>query len=451
MRLFLEVIALRRELIKFAPASLQLECYIISAKALMGLQKLDEAEEMVHEALATCDQDGVGMFQVGHRMWTQEGLSPSQVVHRGPHWSVCSSQVLRLLTICAIDRGDWEAALLQAQRALPITRQDFAENLAALAIMTTQDFAEKLAEQSALSAESFDRLRIVLVLNADILEALGRVDEALAIDAQLWAIDPTGCYMGALVRRAVKHIAAGEDDEAERILWDVITRLQDAVYEECSSQTRIETVLKQHILLAELLERRGTEEALAKARTLRDEVAQQLARHEARMAAALEEMRAEAAEVIRQWREERIKAREKKKGGEGKNKGKNKGKGKKKGKRSKAKPKGESSAAAIEAGPPRETAGGEAEGAAAAEAEQQAPGGEAEPREEEEEDEREECAVCLQDLELEDEGGEGEALVVLKCGHRFHAICGDMWCAKCADKGWGVTCPGCRAPYVVVR
>jgi hypothetical protein len=34
--------------------------------------------------------------------------------------------------------------------------------------------------------------------------------------------------------------------------------------------------------------------------------------------------------------------------------------------------------------------------------------------------------------------------VVLKCGHRFHAICGDMWCAKCADKGWGVTCPGCR-------
>jgi hypothetical protein len=91
--------------------------------------------------------------------------------------------------------------------------------------------------------------------------------------------------------------------------------------------------------------------------------------------------------------------------------------------------------------------------------------GESEPRDEdeeekgEEEEKREECAICLQDLELEDdeedpwvdEGGEREALVVLRCGHRFHEICGDMWCAKCADKGWGVTCPRCRAPYVILR
>jgi hypothetical protein len=39
--------------------------------------------------------------------------------------------------------------------------------------------------------------------------------------------------------------------------------------------------------------------------------------------------------------------------------------------------------------------------------------------------------------------------VILQCGHRFHAICGGMWCAKCAAKGWGVTCPKCRAAYVV--
>jgi hypothetical protein len=71
-------------------------------------------------------------------------------------------------------------------------------------------------------------------------------------------------------------------------------------------------------------------------------------------------------------------------------------------------------------------------------------------------EDREECAVCLQDLEVEDdedpacdEAGEGEALVVLRCGHRFHEICGDMWCAKCADKGWGVTCPSCRAEYLL--
>jgi hypothetical protein len=86
---------------------------------------------------------------------------------------------------------------------------------------------------------------------------------------------------------------------------------------------------------------------------------------------------------------------------------------------------------------------------AAAEAEQQG--------QEEEEETMEECAVCLQDLQLEDdedpwgdEGGEVEALVVLRCGHRFHEICGDMWCAKCADRGWDVTCPNCRAPYVLM-
>jgi hypothetical protein len=136
-------------------------------------------------------------------------------------------------------------------------------------------------------------------------------------------------------------------------------------------------------------------------------------------------------------------------------KGKGKGKGKKKGKsKGKSKGKGVSSAAAIEEGPPRDPATREAEGAAAAEAEQQG-----QEEEEEEEEERKECAICLQDLQLEDdeepwgddEGEGSEALVVLKCGHRFHEICGDMWCAKCADKGWDVTCPNCRAPYVLLE
>jgi hypothetical protein len=88
--------------------------------------------------------------------------------------------------------------------------------------------------------------------------------------------------------------------------------------------------------------------------------------------------------------------------------------------------------------------------------EQQTYGEVLQPREEAEK--REECAICLQDLELEDdedpwcdEGGEGGALVVLRCGHRFHEICGDLWCGKCADTGWGVTCPRCRAPYALVR
>jgi hypothetical protein len=255
------------------------------------------------------------------------------------------------------------------------------------------------------------------------------------------------------VRKAILCVAAGEDAEAEPLLRCCIDHEFDILYE-FHTRKIFEGILRPYTVLAELLERRGTEEALAEARTLRDEVAQQLARDEARSAAALEETRAAAAAAVRQWRGERSKATEREKGG------KKKGKRKKKKRRGKARGEGASSAAVIEEEPPREPAGEQAEEAAAvegvadAEAEQKAEVEESEPPEEEEkeaeeEKAREECAICLQDLELEDEGGESEALVVLRCGHRFHEICGDMWCAKCADKGWGVTCPGCRAPYVL--
>jgi hypothetical protein len=208
----------------------------------------------------------------------------------------------------------------------------------------------------------------------------------------------------------------------------------------CSSKA-IEDYFTGHTVLAELLERRGTEEALTEARTIRDEFAQLLAKQEAARTELLGETRATAAAAVRQWR--RREARP----------GKSKSKGKKKSRRSgKAKGKGASSAAAIAEESTHEPAEAAAavEGAAAVEAEQQPPVEESEPQHDEgDEEEREECAICLQDLQLvddeEDPGGddigEGEALVVLQCGHRFHAICGDMWCAKCANKGWGVTCP----------
>jgi hypothetical protein len=113
----------------------------------------------------------------------------------------------------------------------------------------------------------------------------------------------------------------------------------------------MKTTSKPHVVLAELLERKGTKEALAEARTLRDGFEQQLARYEAWRAAAFEETRAAAAEAVRQWREERIKAIVKKKGG------KSQGKGNKKGKRGKGKGKGASSAAAFEGQASREPAG----------------------------------------------------------------------------------------------
>jgi tetratricopeptide (TPR) repeat protein len=328
-----------------------------------------------------------------------------------------------MLAQIAVERGDLEVALDLAHRAV-----------------------NKAREGCLSDAKVADHMTFALNSEATILESLGRLDEALALDAEERALHP-GENPGreALTRLATKHMAAGEDAEAEQILR-ACTRDMPDLWDELHTSKTLETVLKSPTMLAELLERRGTEEALAEARTLRDDVAQQMAKYEARRAAAWEEARAAAAEAVRQWREERIKASGKKGG-----KGKGKKSGKKKGRKGKAKAKGASSAAVIEGEPPREPAGGQAEGAAAAAAEAEAPVGDSQPAEQEEE--REECAVCLQDLEPEDddEGGEREALVVLRCRHRFHQICGDMWCAKCADKGWGVTCPGCRAPYVVVK
>jgi hypothetical protein len=57
LHLYLEVIAFCQELIKVAPAGLQCHCYLRSAYAMVCLQKLDEAEEMVHEGLAACPED----------------------------------------------------------------------------------------------------------------------------------------------------------------------------------------------------------------------------------------------------------------------------------------------------------------------------------------------------------------------------------------------------------
>jgi tetratricopeptide (TPR) repeat protein len=339
-----------------------------------------------------------------------------------------------LLAGIAHERGDPDVALDFADRALRTAREEYATEPEAV-----HDFAT------------------VLKVAGNILGSLGRVGEALHLDLEWLELNPGrhNEYPEAFVRVCLAYIAQGTDPEAEEMLRDLVQDIPEE-WDKSLTRKRVEDFVRPHVVLAELLERRGTEEALAEARTLRDGVAQQLAVHEARRAAALEETRAAAAEAVRQWREERIIARGKKKGatGQGKKKSKKKGRGKSK---------GASCAAAIEGKPPREPAGGEAKAAAAlegaaaaaAEAEQQAPVGEAQPHEEEEAEEeetREECAICLQDLELEDdEGGEGEALVVLRCGHRFHAICGDMWCAKCADKGWGVTCPRCRAPYAVVQ
>jgi tetratricopeptide (TPR) repeat protein len=281
VHLLLEIVAFSRELIKVAPAGLKPDCYLHSADAMMGLQQLDEAEEMLHEGLAVCRQEGVSKTNVSPTTSLLSPDFPPQRVRHNPKTdpSVLRSQFLHLLAHVAIERGELEVALDFAHKALETARHD--------------NLTKPEAAQEDLS--------LFLRTEANILDSLGRLEEALALDDEWLALNPGELdeNWGALVRSAMKHIAAGEDDEAEQILRSVVERPYDD-WHELLSKKSYEDFLRPDTVLAELLERRGTEEALAEAGTLRAEIARQIARHEARRAAALEELRAEAAEAVRQ-------------------------------------------------------------------------------------------------------------------------------------------------------
>jgi hypothetical protein len=71
-------------------------------------------------------------------------------------------------------------------------------------------------------------------------------------------------------------------------------------------------------------------------------------------------------------------------------------------------------------------------------------------QQEEEEEELEECSVCLGNIELQQDGEEGNGAVLLRCTHQFHRECLQRWQAKTIEKGLDSTCPMCRAVIVVV-
>jgi tetratricopeptide (TPR) repeat protein len=67
LQLFLESIALCGELIKVAPADMLLEWYYRFGNAMLALHKLDDAEEILHEALAVCPHKGHWITRVSGR------------------------------------------------------------------------------------------------------------------------------------------------------------------------------------------------------------------------------------------------------------------------------------------------------------------------------------------------------------------------------------------------
>jgi hypothetical protein len=76
--LLVEIIAFRRELVKVLPGLP--DCYAQFAMAMMGLQRLDEAEALVHEGIAACEQNGQFISTVSqkigrHSICARQGVS----------------------------------------------------------------------------------------------------------------------------------------------------------------------------------------------------------------------------------------------------------------------------------------------------------------------------------------------------------------------------------------
>jgi len=71
--------------------------------------------------------------------------------------------------------------------------------------------------------------------------------------------------------------------------------------------------------------------------------------------------------------------------------------------------------------------------------------------EEEEEEEEEPCAVCLGAFEETEVVEEAMAVMILRCGHRFHRSCVGGWKMACRTKGTTATCPMCRGLLVEIH
>jgi tetratricopeptide (TPR) repeat protein len=117
-----------------------------------------------------------------------------------PHQSILPSQVFGLLAKIAVERGDLEVALDLAHRALQEARE--------------------LHLKHPVGAQHVIKC---LLLEANILQSLGRLDQAIALDREYLALpdlQPADTYrdLGPLVRYAIVHMAAGNDAEAEALL-----------------------------------------------------------------------------------------------------------------------------------------------------------------------------------------------------------------------------------------
>jgi tetratricopeptide (TPR) repeat protein len=200
------MIAFGRALIKVAPPGLHPNFYVFSAEAIMSLQKFHEAEELLHEGLAACRHEGRGTSRVSRRIRQSPHSLPGKRVEGPPaQRPTCASsapQISSLLAVSVLERrGDKDEALRHAQRAVQTAREEY--------VHTTRE-------------EAVEALTRGLRTEALVLDSLGRLDEAVALDAEWQALAPGLKCADATVRRALKHREVGQYDEAEQLLRPVV-------------------------------------------------------------------------------------------------------------------------------------------------------------------------------------------------------------------------------------
>ena len=348
------------------------------------------------------------------------------------------------------EQGRLEEALTHAQVARSMTRSLLAPRNPHRRCEATQEV-----------------FRIVALVEADLLEALGRMEEAEASDranVELYGERYEG-LRGVHVRRGLWELKKENMKLAEAHLRRACQLRPGKAYKACEFGER----KRAQELLIQVLERKETPEATAEVGRLREEVAKAKTLLDQLVDAALLETRAEARQAMQSRREEGIlgpaqvphaaagggvapagavhvgrKKKNKKRGGK---------RAKKRGGGSKVDEQEKEEEVVVESSaspaPPEVGPGTEEEGALNAKGAPQASAAEAGAEQQEEavvlveedEEDDDDCAICLLPF---DEHATDVPIARLPCNHAFHSTCRDRWLTRCRALLMDFTCPICR-------
>ena len=203
------------------------------------------------------------------------------------------------LTTVAQDMGMRAEALGYADRVLALVR-------------------EALEGEGPLEQGWVDLMDAALDVKASRLEEAGRLKEAREVDSATHKLVTTG-HLGRLLREGLWLMSEGRGEEAELALRKAVEAATHM-----AAPMRLLEIRSAHErpleLLAELLERKGTPEAVEEARGLRETLEGRRGREEELRKAALEELRALAAGEHGGWRRSKKRGTGGRKGKKGKRK-----------------------------------------------------------------------------------------------------------------------------------